>query len=409
MPDEQKPKLRLGDDGELYTDDNPTQPLEKPKRKAKPTPPRATPIMMILTALVAALLVMVGCLLSLNLVSSRLVRATATFAAAAPTATPRAPTPTFTASPTRTPAPTRTPTLVITPPVVGIGERPLCAGIGGAERITFDTVYGDANREVYLLDLSLPPDANICRLTNDSRTDSDPVWHPDGNSILFNREGELTRLNADGSGMTALLSGRDAQWDNTGDWFVFAGLESGNIEVAAWDGTARRLISDMPAWDEYAPDCCSLNFSALLPVVVFAAAPREGERPGTSDANAREIYAVNADGTGRTQLTRNAEYDDEPEWSPGGNQIVFTRGMYGFNTDIWIMNADGSNPINLTRNPESTDHSPRWLPDGRIMFVSERERAGAIYVMNADGSDVRPITAPLGVLTFDYWKAADFP
>ncbi|MBN8639876.1 MAG: PD40 domain-containing protein, partial [Anaerolineae bacterium] len=112
---------------------------------------------------------------------------------------------------------------------------------------------------------------------------------------------------------------------------------------------------------------------------------------------------INADGRGRVQLTNNGDYDDEPDWSPGGNQIVFTRGRYGFNTDIWVMNADGSNPRQLTTD-EATDHSPRWLPDGRIMFVSERERAGAIYVMYADGSNVQAITAPLGVLTFDYWK-----
>lgn len=409
MPEQDKPKIRLGDDGELYEYGDP---LDKPKRKTKTESRPPTPVLL---ALVIGLLLIVGCLLSLNLltnIGSRLARNTPV--AVAPSATPIPPSATPTLPPSATPAPTATPTptLVITPPTLRIGERPLCTGITGTQRIVFDTVYGDDNREIYLLDLTLPPGDNICRLTNDARTDADPVWHPNGRSVLFNRADELWRVNVDGSGLTTLLRGSDGQWDNTGDWIVFAAgaspndmadINEGNLGVAAADGSQRRPITSAAQWDDYAPDCCSLNFSALLPVIVFASAERDGTRPGTSDPNAREIFTINADGSGRTRLTFNDEYDDEPEWSPGGNQIVLTRGRYGFNTDIWIMNADGSNPIQLTSG-EATDHSPRWLPDGRIMFVSERERAGAIYVMNADGSNVSPITAPVGVLTFDYWS-----
>jgi len=408
--DKAKRNIRIGDDGELY-DDEDTQPhhLEKLKRKAKPAEREITPIL--LSAL-GFLLMLVCCVLTLNLVATQVaqLRTGVPAQTATHTFTP-APTLAPTATPWPTPAPpTLTPTLVITPPTLGIGERPLCSGISGNERITFDTVYGDDNREIYLLDLTLPANDNICRLTNDAATDGDPVWHPRGNAVLFNHDGDLWRITVDGSGGAAILTGTDGQWDNSGDWVVFSGAEGGGIEVAAADGTQRRVVSGLALWDEFEPDCCSLNFSALLPVVVYAGAPREGtgERAGTSDGNAREIFTINADGTGRAQLTDNGDYDDQPDWSPGGNQIVFTRGRYGFNTDIWVMNADGSNPRQLTTD-EATDHSPRWLPDGRIMFVSERERAGAIYVMYADGSNVQAITAPLGVLTFDYWKASLTP
>lgn len=401
--DKAKRNIRLGDDGELY-DDEDTQPhhVDKLKRKAKPADREITPLLL---STFGFLLMLVCCVVTLQLVAGQ-VRQLWTGVRVVPgtraaTALPSATSPAPTLWPTPAP-PTLTPTLVITPPTIGIGERPMCTGIGGNERIVFDTVYGDDNREVYLLDLSQPAVSNICRLTNDAATDGDPVWHPNGNAVLFNHDGDLWRVNVDGSGGAAIVTGTDGQWDNSGDWVVFSGADGG-IAVAAADGIQGRLVSGVALWDEFEPDCCSLNFSALLPVVVYAAAPRDGTA-GTSDGNARELFTINADGTGRVQLTDNGDYDDEPDWSPGGNQIVFTRGRYGFNTDIWIMNADGSNPRQLTTD-EATDHSPRWLPDGRIMFVSERERAGAIYVMNADGSDVHPITAPLGVLTFDYWKA----
>jgi len=51
------------------------------------------------------------------------------------------------------------------------------------------------------------------------------------------------------------------------------------------------------------------------------------------------------------------------------------------------MNADGSNEIRLTFN-WGVDASPNWSPDGRILFTSNRDGRGEIYVMNADGGAV---------------------
>jgi TolB protein len=49
-----------------------------------------------------------------------------------------------------------------------------------------------------------------------------------------------------------------------------------------------------------------------------------------------------------------------PAWSPDGSRIAFLTGRDG-NGEIYVMNADGSGPTNLTNNP-AEDYDPVWSP-----------------------------------------------
>lgn len=94
-----------------------------------------------------------------------------------------------------------------------------------------------------------------------------------------------------------------------------------------------------------------------------------------------EISVMNADGTGRTQLTSTPVAEGEPTWSPDGAKIAFVRGG-----EVWVMNADGSGQANLTNNP-AVDSRPAWSPLGNeIAFVSARtgDTNRNVYVMDAD-------------------------
>ena len=73
-----------------------------------------------------------------------------------------------------------------------------------------------------------------------------------------------------------------------------------------------------------------------------------------------------------------------------GRGIAF-RSMRNGNREIYVMNADGSGKRNLTRNP-AQDYRPSWSPDGRrIAFVSDRDGRLEAHVMNADGSGQRSL------------------
>jgi len=110
--------------------------------------------------------------------------------------------------------------------------------------------------------------------------------------------------------------------------------------------------------------------------IAFAAFPNGG------------IRVMRADGLGSRALTSSAG-DWNPAWSPDGSRIAFDRGTNTeMGPDIYVMNADGSGLQPLTSGP-SFDAHPTWSPDGgRIAFY----RNGSIHVMNASGSGVTKLT-----------------
>ena len=73
----------------------------------------------------------------------------------------------------------------------------------------------------------------------------------------------------------------------------------------------------------------------------------------------KEIYVMNGDGSGLTNLTDNLADDDAPFWSPDGKRVAFQSSREG-NVEVFVMNADGSNPHNLSNN-NFNDWDPVWV------------------------------------------------
>ena len=65
---------------------------------------------------------------------------------------------------------------------------------------------------------------------------------------------------------------------------------------------------------------------------------------------------------GLTRLTNTTDTDESsPVWSPGGTKIAYSIMTPGYDFDIYTMNADGSGRTNLTNSKHSEDYFA-WSP-----------------------------------------------
>jgi WD40 repeat protein len=75
-----------------------------------------------------------------------------------------------------------------------------------------------------------------------------------------------------------------------------------------------------------------------------------------------------------------------------GHKFLVTSVRTG-ETEIFLVGPELGDAINLTRSPNSEERYPCWSPDGKqVAFTSNRDGTYNLYVMNADGSNVRRLT-----------------
>ena len=132
-----------------------------------------------------------------------------------------------------------------------------------------------------------------------------------------------------------------------------------------------------------------------------------------------EIYAQGIDGTGATNLTKARGYDAEGSYSPDGQWVAFASNRHAYTEslgkeqqekfdlqkswamEIYLMRADGSEIRRLTNVP-GYDGGPFFSPDGRKICwrrFTEDETTAEVWTMNTDGTDQRQITR-LGAMSW---------
>ncbi|RMF00312.1 MAG: hypothetical protein D6768_13085, partial [Chloroflexi bacterium] len=267
-------------------------------------------------------------------------------------------------------------------------------------------------------------------------TGIDPVLSPDGRQVAFTRwqgdSGSLWVANTDGSGERFVLGemrkAKGPDWSPDGRQIVLNYQHGGRTDekkdcvplgtrppLNAGNFYLKKNAKGMPIalcftippdphWGLRVIDVSSGNYTDMYGgQYAFRPAwdPQQEWRVVSAAGNGLLAIDVNNEDY-RQQLT-NILGDGSPVFSPDGRFIaVTTRGQDG--TNIFRLNADGSGRVQLTQTPlwegirpdQSTQPwnnvAPAWSPDGsRIAFLTDRNGRWEIWVMNADGSDQRPL------------------
>ncbi len=101
-----------------------------------------------------------------------------------------------------------------------------------------------------------------------------------------------------------------------------------------------------------------------------------------------DIWTVAATGGDARRLTIHESYESNPQWSPNGQELLFTSNRYG-NSDLYVMSSNGGTPSRLTYFT-GTDGSVKWRSSNQIIFTTRRsfaavEREQEIYQIGSKG------------------------
>jgi Tol biopolymer transport system component/serine/threonine protein kinase len=251
--------------------------------------------------------------------------------------------------------------------------------------------------------------------------DTAPAWSPDSKRIAFVGYGDtggqiVNVMDADGKNPRALSTPTPGtigmlSWTLDGKEIIFrAGDNGGEIYIMDADGKNPRRLTNTPGYDyapALSPDGKRVVFSADGNLTVMnsdgsglvALEGIYGIEPawspdgkliaysGLNENSDRPLTIINADGTGKKVLdVANGANNYWPSFSPDGRQIVFFSNRNG-DGKIFVINVDGSGLRQLT--PDGSDDVyPAWSPDGRqIVFMNRSDNPGGLFTMNADGTD----------------------
>jgi Tol biopolymer transport system component len=109
-----------------------------------------------------------------------------------------------------------------------------------------------------------------------------------------------------------------------------------------------------------------------------------------ADSWYRNLWVMNADGTGKVQLTSGSQVEGGGRYSPDGTKIAFIRYVRGNDrADLMIMNSNGTNIQQLT-NSGLHHGAPSWSPDGAKLafyYGGAGTNTNEIHIINVDGTN----------------------
>jgi TolB protein len=203
-----------------------------------------------------------------------------------------------------------------------------------------------------------PDGSNQTRLTDNKANYTAPTWSFDSKKILFDS-------------------------DETSRWGIY---------IMNNDGTDKKPFKVESPWKEnilanWSPDGSKIAFTS-------------------KKLMGWQVHAMNADGSDEKQLTKESG-SCRPHWSPDSKKIAYVSNHGDGKGDIWLMDPNGSNKTRVTTDP-NYDYHPSWSPDGtKIVYANTPDKKRGnweLYIINVDGTNPVRLTNSEGIDNHPDWK-----
>jgi Tol biopolymer transport system component len=225
-----------------------------------------------------------------------------------------------------------------------------------------------------------------------------PNWSKDGKTLIFNRDGHIWTIPAEGGAATILNTGAATNCTGShglspdGKWIAISCSTPGKPETRVYiqpsTGGEPKLLTENPSsyFHSWSPDGKTIAFT----------------RPNQTGGG--NILSIPVEGGVESALTTGSGISDDPDYSADGKWIYFNSDRAGGLMQIWRMRPDGTGAERVT----SDDHNnwtPHPSPDGKsIVVVSyDKDVKGhpadkdiALRILNVNDGKIRVLVNLVG-------------
>lgn len=234
-----------------------------------------------------------------------------------------------------------------------------------------------------------PDGRGLRKLTHNPR-DRAPAWSPDGEWLAFERAGGIYAIKAGGTGLRRLTSRRstvhEPAWSPDGRHLAFV-TERSLFVMRADGGGVRRLYRAEgdgfvggPSWS---PDGRRIAFGIVEhefcgsgSIMVVGRGGR-GLRNVTVGSGCQSLIVT--PGEDGDEVDAN---DSDPDWSPDGTRIAFTRLVWLCERcdqeEVFSSDAEGNDVRWVTTDTSFSASNPSWSPNGRWLVAETNEGIGIL-------------------------------